>query len=276
MSLTRVLNGIGKGSLFGYGRVCGVQTPFSPKATSDPFVNVIFTLARYSHCGTRDQKNQVRENIAARMKEPLTQDEVADIFKHIDVEVLMSTLARHTFDDYYVHQAIYSMLCLRKKSLIPHLCLYRKMLANLAAYSDKSQYKYGNEPAYANSYLAKHAFIELESIGIKPEEIDKIAQSTTSDGMLKTIIRCKGTPRQTLIWMVNREVKNGDDSVNVEAFERLKDSLTLDEMLSLTDSPTFTVLKELLTHPQATLTVKAKIAIRINPNTGIVRTDNRE
>jgi hypothetical protein len=65
----RVIKGIGKGSLFGYGRFMGVHSPFDKaiKKAKDPYINSM-TLSRLYHSTDINIRNSVIENLRGRIE----------------------------------------------------------------------------------------------------------------------------------------------------------------------------------------------------------------
>jgi len=107
MGIRMIYRGIGKGSLFGHGRIFGVHNPIGSKLgkASDPYIN-LKALSMLSLNDNPEIHNAAAENIAGRLRAPRGKAHVENIFRSIDRKMLARVISVETFKDKGVQNAI--------------------------------------------------------------------------------------------------------------------------------------------------------------------------
>jgi hypothetical protein len=90
MGLRNVIKGIGRGSMFGHGRILGVHNPFGSAIgkARDPFIN-LRTLARLSSGANKNIRTEAAKNLAQRLKSRKFNLKLLSIF---NIEVIREVL----------------------------------------------------------------------------------------------------------------------------------------------------------------------------------------
>ena len=107
MGIRAVCKGIGKGSMFGHGRILCVHNPFDSTLgkASDPFLNLT-SLSRISQSNNPRIQNAIVSNLSGRLRVLRSKADAENIFRSIDRQMLIRVISKETFKDKGVQEAV--------------------------------------------------------------------------------------------------------------------------------------------------------------------------
>lgn len=246
MGTKLVIEGIGNGSLFRYGRIFGVHNPFGSDIgkAKDPFIN-LNTLARLSYHENHAIKDIVVKNLRKRFYLDLGLDlkKLSLFNRQVLIKALIDIETYSAGYPYHLPRALADHL----DNLIPHFIpeelsqlaktqngQIAKMVAkNACPRTALLEILYSRKIQYSSPELTRELFEKLES-ELSPEELGQVASTLTPHNSNLRDIRLKlannpRVPKNVLIGFVISH----EDGVATDALmtiESSKKSLTPEEL----------------------------------------------
>jgi len=229
MGVKLIARGVGKGSLFGYGRLFGVHNPLGSKIgkAKDPYIN-LWTLSRLSRSPQINTKNAAIENFSNRLKGPVDKITVKRIFA-MDHRILIEVLSKDIYTHPWLQKPILDFIAqssipgrrpVRNKNLPEET--YRKALIRLTSYPE------GEHP-----YLAMTAFFQLCD-HLTSSDLEEIAKQGPSTAIVDDMLGHGCMNRNIACYLANADYK--DESVNERIYKDLQERLSPEELDILSQS----------------------------------------
>jgi len=259
MGVKLIARGVGKGSMFGYGRLFWVHNPLGSRIgkAKDPYIN-LWTLSRLSRSPKIDTKNPAIENFSNRLKGPLDKSTVKFVFK-MDCATISEVLSKDLYLHPWLQMPILQFMgrAWRDKQLPADL--YKKALMKLTSY-----------PKYEHSEIAKVAYFAVEK-DLTSADLEEIAKQGPSSAIVEDIMSHPCMLRNIACHLANAEYE--DESVNIKVYETIRPRLTPEELDILSQSKSGRILENVCFHPKAGAAAVAKAVFGLMQECGIVEYD---
>ena len=249
MEIGRVIKGIGKGSLFSYGRFLGVHNPLGSRIgkAKDPYIN-LGTLSRLSLSNKTEIKNAAVDNISGRLRSPSSKAQIEHIFSSFDSKIIARALSGEVFKHQWLQAPILEFMDKAFTNKDVSSDIFRKALIRLTSYPTDLYHEIA-KAEIAKADIAIEAFCWL--LGNRTSaELEQIAQIGPSPNVANYMMEeyvpsdlgCKVT-RKSLLALALHDY-GANKKINSKIYSVLEKNLSSDEMDSLSKSEDKDILKK--------------------------------